>query len=67
MIKNCLNCAHRQGNECILTGFPWRLQRQMPNDPCDRNLSGYMSTEPQPPPVPRRSLRRWLHDTLWKL
>lgn len=41
VIKNCLTCAHRNGADCVLTGFLWEVQRRHPSEACDVKLSGW--------------------------
>lgn len=65
MVRNCLNCAHRTKNSwgsdhCVLCGWICSVQRSYPAPPCDVNLSGW---QPRPP---RRSLRQWLYDLIWR-
>lgn len=66
-IKNCSTCGHaNKKNWCVLTGFYCSTQRQLPTPPCDINLSGWVAATPAPPAKPKRSLRRWLYETLWE-
>lgn len=59
-MKNCKNCAHRHGAMgwfpyCIRAGFYVRTQRQMPDESCNANFSGWEARIP----FPRRVLN-WL-------
>jgi hypothetical protein len=41
IIKNCLTCAHREGEYCVLSGYYHCVQRRHPSVHCDINLSGW--------------------------
>lgn len=69
MVRNCDTCAHQKRIEhyyspqCLLTGYFCKTQRKFPSLACDDKLSGWT---PRPPKPPRRSLRQWLYDLIWK-
>lgn len=58
-VRNCRNCAHRKGwDECILKGICCGTAREYGYCQMDRDW------RPRPP---RRSLLRFLIDTLFRL
>jgi hypothetical protein len=56
-IKNCMNCAHKKGRNCILSGLMWDTTRTY-NMGCDINFSGWQ------PRQKRKGLKQWLMS-LW--
>lgn len=62
-VRNCRNCVHRHNNgwvdECVRTGTTCSIA-VLAESLCGERLRFW---QPKPP---RRSLRRWLFETLWK-
>lgn len=62
--RNCKNCMHRESGFSI-NDYCTRFQEFSSMSIFDQNHCGRNLSEWTAKPV-RRSLRKWLYDTLWK-
>lgn len=71
-VKNCRTCAHcsrdnmgSRFDHCMRYGH-YCSTSILFDDLCGTELVGWKQSPPPPPPKPRRSLRQWIYDLLWR-
>ena len=55
-IKNCMNCGHRCRGKCLLSGYPWEIERRFPSS-CGRNFQGWVQAPKKLGMIQR--IKRW--------